>query len=119
MFNRKDFMLILLVILILLLFAGFSLYKRLQSTDELVAVIKQDNKIVKEIYLDNISAGDTIILDGEFQTKIQYKPGKIRFLESGCKDKKCVDAGWLTAKNDTALCLPNRISISLISKKSK
>lgn len=74
-----------------------------------------------------IRAGDTVI--GEFslmQTKqlnvkgkmgvsiIDIQQGKVRFKQSPCNSQYCVHQGWLQRAGQTAICMPNQVSIELI-----
>jgi hypothetical protein len=44
---------------------------------------------------------------------IEVKDGRIRFVESPCRNKLCIHSGWLQRDADFAACLPNLISISV------
>ena len=43
--------------------------------------------------------------------KIQVKDGKIGFTESDCPDKVCIHTGFLSTEGQTAVCLPNAVSV--------
>ena len=43
--------------------------------------------------------------------KIQVKDGKIGFIESDCPDKVCIHTGFLSTEGQTAVCLPNAVSV--------
>ena len=45
--------------------------------------------------------------------------GKIRFLESPCNGKQCVHQGWLEYGGEFAACLPNRISVRILSNEPR
>ncbi|MDD3764771.1 MAG: NusG domain II-containing protein [Nevskiales bacterium] len=44
---------------------------------------------------------------------LKVENGRVRFLDSPCRNKICVHSGWLGHSGDAAACLPNRVSISL------
>jgi hypothetical protein len=46
-------------------------------------------------------------------TIIEIRDGKVRFVESPCRGKQCVHAGWLQHSGDFAACLPNGVSITV------
>lgn len=48
--------------------------------------------------------------------KIQIKDGMIGFIESDCPDKVCINTGFLSRAGQTAVCLPNAISVVIKSK---
>jgi len=41
--------------------------------------------------------------------------GKIRFQASPCNGKQCIHQGWLKHGGEFAACLPNRISVRILS----
>jgi len=47
---------------------------------------------------------------------VEIKDGQIRFLDSPCRGKQCVHAGWLKESGEFAACLPNRVSITVSGK---
>lgn len=52
-------------------------------------------------------------------SKLEVRAGKIRFLDSPCRNKQCVHSGWLAVSNDIAVCLPNRISVQIIGRDAR
>lgn len=48
-------------------------------------------------------------------SKIQVKDGKIRFVESPCNSKQCIHQGWLSHGGELAVCLPNKVSVQILS----
>jgi hypothetical protein len=47
------------------------------------------------------------------ESRIEIREGQARFIESPCRGKLCIHAGWLTQAGDVAACLPNGIVIAL------
>ncbi|MCI9405926.1 MAG: NusG domain II-containing protein [Oscillospiraceae bacterium] len=43
----------------------------------------------------------------------QIKDHKIRFIEVDCPDHICENAGFLSMEGQTAVCMPNRVSLSI------
>ncbi|HNZ28058.1 MAG TPA: NusG domain II-containing protein [Spirochaetota bacterium] len=52
-------------------------------------------------------------------TKIEIDNGKFRFLESPCKNKNCVNSGWVRSANFPVVCLPNRVSAYIMKEGDK
>lgn len=75
------------------------------SKDEFVYSI--DQKIIADI------SGDLGL------TKIEIDNGKFRFLESPCKNKNCVNSGWVRLANFPIVCLPNRVSAYIMKEGDK
>ncbi len=46
-------------------------------------------------------------------SQLEIRSGRVRFLDSPCRNKVCVHSGWLSHSGDAAACLPNRVSIVL------
>lgn len=44
---------------------------------------------------------------------IRIEPGRLRFIDSPCRNRVCVHRGWMSTRGDSAACLPNRISVTL------
>lgn len=105
-FSKNDLIIIIaILILSILLFVLFTLTTAGQS--EYVQIIYDGNVI------------DTLPLDSDTEYSpdtnnniiIEIKDGKVRFKSSDCPDKVCVNTGWLSSPGQTAVCLPNKISI--------
>ena len=45
---------------------------------------------------------------------LDIRDGRVRFTDSPCRNKVCVNSGWLSHAGDTTACLPNGVSISLL-----
>lgn len=44
---------------------------------------------------------------------LRVEPGRLRFVESPCRNRVCIHRGWLNTAGDSSACLPNRVSVSL------
>lgn len=47
-------------------------------------------------------------------TIIQIANGAARIVASPCTQKICINRGWLSRAGETAACLPNRVSLSML-----
>ena len=45
---------------------------------------------------------------------VEVRDGRARFLDSDCPQKLCVRAGWLARAGETAACVPNGVSLTLV-----
>ena len=64
-----------------------------------------------ELYQDQI-----IHVPGELgESVLQVKDGRIRFISSPCTQKLCIRQGWLELGGASATCLPNKISVQVLS----
>ena len=46
---------------------------------------------------------------------LEVEAGRIRFHASPCRGQQCIHSGWLSRAGDFAACLPNRVSVALVS----
>ena len=81
-----------------------------------ILVIMVDGEEYKSINLSDKSYNETIQIEGKYKNIIEVKNGTASFIYSDCPDCDCVKAGKLTKKHNFAACLPNRVSISIVSK---
>lgn len=92
------------VIIALLLFIPSCLKK-----DRLVAEVYCDGKTVEVIDLTAVKEAYTF--SPKNGAEITVENGRIRFSSAVCRDKLCVNSGWLNKNGQTAACLPERIVI--------
>ena len=78
-----------------------------------------------KIYKDNEILGTyslnqkvTKIINGvKGETKIIIDNGKVRFASAPCTKKYCIHQGWINKANQIIICIPNKISISILGAK--
>lgn len=110
LFNKRD----IIVILILLLFAAF-VYLYAQNfifKNSQTAEILYDNTVIETVSLDK---DRTFSLDEFPNIVFEIKDGSIAFIQSDCPDKVCVHTGFINKTGQTAVCLPNKIILKLVS----
>lgn len=110
LFNRRD----IIVILILLLFAAL-IYLYAQNfifKNSQTAEILYDNTVIETVSLDK---DRTFSLDEFPNIVFEIKDGSIAFIQSDCPDKVCIHTGFINKTGQTAVCLPNKIILKLVS----
>jgi len=120
MLKKGDIILIAGVLAVVVL--GFGLLKMSKTMDDSVhriAVIKQEDRIIKKIDLDTVTEPQRITVGGAYSEVILVEKGRIRFEEADCPDKVCVKTGWLSNPGDKAVCLPNRTIIKIEGENSE
>jgi len=83
---------------------------------DVTAVITQDGRIIKQLDLLNLNEPEYLYLTGTVSQVIVAERGRIRFLESDCPNRTCVNSGWLTRAGDRAVCVPSRVVIKIVGK---
>ena len=60
-------------------------------------------------------AADEVISLAEYgkEVQLEVKNHRIAFISSDCPDKVCIHNGWLSREGEQAICLPNRVSVTL------
>lgn len=114
MLKKTDKVLIGVIILVCVLSMGaFSFFKHSNKGDHIIAVITQNNKVIERIDLDAVEKPRKITISGDYHNYINVEPGRIRFEKSDCPNYLCVHAGWLKKYGDMAVCMPNKVIISI------
>lgn len=114
-FKKTDliFLGVLLVCCILVL-----LWMRLPKRQAgAIAEITYDGKVVKTISLST-AADEIFVLPENPRVSFQIQNQQIRFVNTECPDKLCENVGFLHESNPLAVCLPNRVSLKIISQDS-
>jgi hypothetical protein len=110
-FKPGDFLIILFIIITAILIT-FS-FNNKNTTGKKIAVISQNNKILKIISLDDTDYSATFEYNGPYPGTIEIKEGRIRFLNAKCPDKVCVNTGWISRSGQIAVCLPAGVMIKI------
>ena len=77
--------------------------------------IYKNNKILATYSLNQKI---TKLINGEKgETKITIDNGKVRFSSAPCAKKYCIHQGWINKANQIIICIPNKISISMLGGK--
>ena len=99
---------------VLLLAAGiFALGLTRADGDQLVAVVRQDGTEVARIVLTGLREPVTVTVDGEYQNVIVTDSSGARVQSATCPRQTCVHTGLLTRAGQTAVCLENKMTLTL------
>ena len=80
-------------------------YLQIYKNNEILATYSLNQKVTK-------------IINGEKgETKIIIDNGKVRFTSAPCTKKYCIHQGWINKANQIIICIPNKISISILGAK--
>lgn len=113
--KKGDLILIVCIAIIATLALAWNTFSVANSTGHITAVISQDGKILKSIKLNAVNSPEYVTINNHgIKQVIVVEKGKIKFTESDCPDKICVEAGWLTKTGDRSVCLPSKTLITII-----
>jgi len=82
-------------------------YLEIYKNNKILATYSLNQKFTKKLH--GIKGETEIIIDN----------GKVRFSTSPCPKKYCIHQGWINKANQTIVCIPNQISISIVGAKRK
>lgn len=108
LFRKAD---LFLIVAALLAAAALFLF-RPHSEGSLTAFLYENGALVREIRMDALKQPEEVSLAGGRLT-VYAEPAKIQILFSDCPSQTCVHTGVLTKSGDTAVCVPNRVTVVL------
>lgn len=112
--KRGDKAMLSVFLVMLVLLSLSHLMRKAGEPHNARAVIFQDGKVIRELDLSRIPEGKEEKLRIEFRggwNVLTLKRNGIAVTEASCPDHDCVRVGELTRNGDSAVCLPNRLSV--------
>ncbi len=108
-FRYKDILIIAAVLAAAgLLYIGIQAVSRKGNTAEVLL----NNSVVMTL---DLSEDKTVSPEGFPNVVFEVKDGAVRFRSSDCPDKICVNTGFIDQEGQTAVCLPNRLVLRIVS----
>ena len=62
------------------------------------------------VYVNSAPASTSITIN---EVMIEIDGGRARIVDSPCRDRLCVRAGWLERPGEVAVCLPQRVIVEI------
>ncbi len=116
---RKGDKFLTSILLICALFvAGQYVYSHSSGIIKKEVVIRSDGKVIKKVTLSNTTKMALTVRSKEGFLIVQIKDEKARVIKSTCPDKLCIKQGWIDKPGESIVCLPNRISITIVGEKN-
>ncbi|MGL5755199.1 MAG: NusG domain II-containing protein [Paraclostridium sp.] len=109
--KKNDFFLILSIIVVVCAFLVFNHFKESGKADKVVIYV--DNKVYKEVPLDKNEELTIKTENGYNKVKIHDKG--VEVTQASCPDEVCVKTGFINKSNKSIVCIPNKVSIKIIS----
>ncbi|MGO5064690.1 NusG domain II-containing protein [Clostridium sporogenes] len=117
--KKGDKVVIYLVAMLLTLsIISIIFFKFFVKSENAVAVIKQDGKIIKKIDLSKVKEKEQFKINyndngHKGYNTIEINKGSIKFIDADCPDKICIKSGTLKKPGETAACLPHKLIITI------
>lgn len=120
--KRKYFrlwdLLPLAVIFIVLVLAGVKFFANSEQESGLTAVITVNSQEYCRVVLSDVDFPyDLSVPVGDDEVVVHITCESACVIESSCPDKLCINTGELTKSGQSAVCLPMRVSVSLVSER--
>ncbi len=79
-----------------------------------IAVVEVGGREVRRFTLGPGQASRRFTVEGTQGTStFEIKDGRVRMVESACRDKVCIGMGWVDTAGRAIVCLPNRVTIRI------
>ena len=113
-FSLKKRDLLILLAVFLLAAAAWLFWRATASSEQNLAVITLDGVEIRRIDLETEPDG-VFSLQQEYGVPVSFevKEGAIRFVDVDCPDHICEDEGFVSLEGQTAVCMPNRVALSI------
>ena len=86
------------------------------SSGQLTAEVRQNGVLVQRIALTGLNEPVTFTLTGEYENTVLAENGRVCIQSATCPHQDCVHTGWLTRAGQSAVCLENRVSVTVVSQ---
>ena len=100
-----------LLLVAVTLFVGIRLYGKMTTT-EAVAVVTVDGKEYGRYPLEKNHTETIHLSDGSYNT-FEVKGGYVSMTDASCPDQICVNHSRISKKNETIVCLPDKVVITV------
>lgn len=85
------------------------------TSEAAVAQIKRGGSVIETIDLSSVAEPyEFVIEDDTGYNKIRVEKGRIAVTDADCKDKICVNSGYIDNSAVPIVCLPHRLSITIV-----
>jgi hypothetical protein len=107
---------LILVLSLMLIPLSWSMTKHQSGTSSAIEINVSDQQPLTY----SIKKDQAIQVAGKLGNSIiEIHNGKVRFSHSPCNSKVCILSGWHQHSGDHIVCLPNKVSVSLLSQEDR
>ena len=112
--RRFSFKEALVLVLVLAAVLAIYIYAKTRPNGA-EAVIERDGEVYKRVKLANLTEPMTVEVNGAV---IELDKDGAHFVSSPCPDKICVNKGVIKRAGESAVCLPQRVSVRIVGGES-
>ncbi len=109
--GRKLQIAIIAILIAVTLWAAWFVFLR-PSPPAHTATIWVDGRAIMEVELTTQYQYISLNYLG-MPVNFEVENGHIRFIDVTCPDEVCMNTGWLEIEGQTAICMPNRVSVTV------
>ena len=95
--------------------AGISYQLLWPTTEQRIVEIRYNGALIQSVVLKEGYHQEIIVKNEAYYNVIEIRDRRVRMQESDCPDQDCVYMGWLERPPRQIVCLPNLLSISIVS----
>lgn len=108
-----------IIILFIILFSILMFILNFNKSDNLVAVVRYNGKVLNTYYLQDYKEPCTMHLKGDLDLDLVISSEGVKVINSTCPDKLCEKTNMIKQNGQSIVCLPARISVSLEDETSE
>ncbi len=113
--KKKDFIIIAIILLVASIF--YFVYNMQADKGAAKAEIYYKSELIMTVMLNEKVDRTFKLPQNEHVVFHLYEDGSIRFEESDCPDKVCVNSGKLKHVGSSTACLPNKVILKIVPVK--
>lgn len=108
---KKNDIIFIIVVLCTVFFIAVIFYRKQEETGTQVLITVQGQLYGEYSLKENQEV--PIVTDGITTNLLMIEDGKAKMAEADCPDKLCVHQRAVSKKNETIVCLPNKVVVSI------
>ena len=95
--------------------AGITCQLLWPTTEQQIVEVRHNGQLIQSSVLKEGYYREIVFKNEAYYNVIEIRDRRVRMKESDCPDQDCVYMGWLDRPPRQIVCLPNLLSISIIS----
>ena len=114
--GKADKIILAIIAFVALVSMGIFLLMWQNQTEGATALVSIDGEQIMELKLEQEENRQIDLSEYGVEVVLEIKDHQIRFLSSDCPDHLCMGFGWIDHEPQSAVCMPNRVAISIVGE---